>query len=264
VLDAVLARVSARTRLAVLDHVTSQTALVFPIASSCRELESRGVDVLVDGAHAPRMVDVDIAALSPAYYAGELSQVDLRTEGRRLPLGARRPPARRAPRVISHGAKRPGPARADASGSSSSGWAPTTSRPRSRCPPRCASSKGSCPAARAALRARNRELALAGRRVVADGARRAAALPRLDDRRDGVAARARDRPLPGAEGDVGARARPAPRRAVPEHRIEVPVLTCPAHPERLLRISAQAYNSPADYDGCAAALRSAPARPSYL
>jgi len=40
-----------------------------------------------------------------------------------------------------------------------------------------------------------------------------------------------------------------------EHRIEVPVLTCPAHPERLLRISAQAYNSPGDYDRLAAALR---------
>jgi isopenicillin-N epimerase len=40
-----------------------------------------------------------------------------------------------------------------------------------------------------------------------------------------------------------------------DHRIEVPVLTCPAHPERLLRISAQAYNSLADYERLAAALR---------
>jgi hypothetical protein len=40
-----------------------------------------------------------------------------------------------------------------------------------------------------------------------------------------------------------------------DHRIEVPVLTCPAHPERLLRISAQAYNSPGDYARLATALR---------
>jgi len=40
-----------------------------------------------------------------------------------------------------------------------------------------------------------------------------------------------------------------------EHRIEVPVLTCPAHPGRLLRISAQAYNAIGDYERLAAALR---------
>src|SRR5258706_595227 len=43
VLDAVLARVTARTKLAVIDHVTSQTALVFPIADLVRELSARGV-----------------------------------------------------------------------------------------------------------------------------------------------------------------------------------------------------------------------------
>ncbi len=40
-----------------------------------------------------------------------------------------------------------------------------------------------------------------------------------------------------------------------EFRIEVPVLTCPAHPDRLLRISAQGYNTLADYERLADALR---------
>jgi isopenicillin-N epimerase len=40
-----------------------------------------------------------------------------------------------------------------------------------------------------------------------------------------------------------------------DHHIEVPVLTCPAHPGRLLRISAQAYNAPGDYERLATALR---------
>jgi isopenicillin-N epimerase len=40
-----------------------------------------------------------------------------------------------------------------------------------------------------------------------------------------------------------------------DHAIEVPVVTCPAHPGRLLRISAQAYNELEDYERLAAALR---------
>jgi isopenicillin-N epimerase len=70
VVQAVAAGMSARTRLAVIDHVTSPTALVWPverIAALCRE---RGVRVLIDGAHAPGMLPLDIAALGADYYAG--------------------------------------------------------------------------------------------------------------------------------------------------------------------------------------------------
>src|SRR5262249_55144692 len=55
VVEAVLGRVSPRTRLALLDHVTSPTGLVLPIARLLAELTARGVDAVVDGAHAPGM-----------------------------------------------------------------------------------------------------------------------------------------------------------------------------------------------------------------
>lgn len=68
----VLEGLSPRTRLVVVDHVTSPTALVFPveeIIAGCRE---RGVEVLVDGAHSPGMISLNIQKLGATYYTANL------------------------------------------------------------------------------------------------------------------------------------------------------------------------------------------------
>jgi isopenicillin-N epimerase len=254
VLEAVLARVTDRTRLAVIDHVTSQTALVFPIADLVRELEARGVDVLVDGAHAPGMVDVDIAALAPAYYAANCHKWLCAPKGVGF-LWVREDRRRDVrPAVISHGANAPVPVEQryfiEFAWTGTDDFTPALSVPAA-----LRFLEGLVPGGAGALRARNRELALAGRRIVAEAL--------------GV-------PLPCPDAMIGAMAS-LPVPALPElpapksmsaldldplhdalfrdYRIEIPVLTCPAHPGRLLRISAQAYNAIGDYERLADALR---------
>ena len=70
VVEAILAGVSPRTRVALISHVTSPSGLVFPIETIVRELDRLGVDTLVDAAHAPGQVPVDVAALGAAYWTG--------------------------------------------------------------------------------------------------------------------------------------------------------------------------------------------------
>ncbi|MEO8525906.1 MAG: aminotransferase class V-fold PLP-dependent enzyme, partial [Caldimonas sp.] len=64
--------ITPRTRLAILDHVSSETALVMPLAEMAAVCRARGVPVLVDGAHAPGAIDVNIESLGVDWYAANL------------------------------------------------------------------------------------------------------------------------------------------------------------------------------------------------
>lgn len=67
---AIAAATTARTRLVVLDHLTSPTAIVMPLERILPPLRDRGLQIVIDGAHAAGQLDLDLGALGVTYYAG--------------------------------------------------------------------------------------------------------------------------------------------------------------------------------------------------
>jgi isopenicillin-N epimerase len=102
-LEAILAAVTRRTKLVLIDHVTSNTALLLPVAQIIRELEARGVDTVLDGAHAPGMVPLNIPTLAPAYYTANLHKWVCAPKGAAFLWARPDKQASLQPAVISHG-----------------------------------------------------------------------------------------------------------------------------------------------------------------
>jgi len=70
--DPIVAALTPQTRLVVIDHVTARTALVLPVAAVAAACHARGVPVLVDGAHAPGAIPLDIPSLGVDWYSANL------------------------------------------------------------------------------------------------------------------------------------------------------------------------------------------------
>ena len=70
--ETIAAAITTRTRVVILDHISAETALIFPVAEIAARCCARGVRVLVDGAHAPGAIEVDIPALGVDWYVGNL------------------------------------------------------------------------------------------------------------------------------------------------------------------------------------------------
>lgn len=252
--EAVLGGVTERTRLVLISHVTSPTGLVLPVERIVAALNERGVDAMVDGAHAPGMLALEeggVDRIGAAYYTGNFHKWVCAPKGSAFLHVRRDKRAGVRPLVISHGANA---TRADRSrfrlefdwtGSADpSAWLATPAAIRFMASLDRAGWEG--------VRRRNRALALAGRDLLCrafgteppapDSMIGSMAVVRIPDRRaeeDGEPTRYHD-PLHG--------------RLIARRRVQVPVIPFPRPPARYVRISAQLYNTLDEYDSLARAI----------
>jgi isopenicillin-N epimerase len=68
--ERLLAAATPRTRLIFASHISSTTALTFPVARLCAAARERGIASLIDGAHAPGQIALDLEAMGADYYTG--------------------------------------------------------------------------------------------------------------------------------------------------------------------------------------------------
>lgn len=111
VVEAHLAAVTPRTRVALISHVTSPSGLVFPIETLVRELDRMGVDTLVDAAHVPGMLPVDLRALGAAWWTGNGHKWLCGPKGAGMLYAREDKRAELRPLVTSHGRNDPRPDR---------------------------------------------------------------------------------------------------------------------------------------------------------
>jgi isopenicillin-N epimerase len=250
VVDAVLAKVTPRTCLALIDHITSPTGLILPIERLVAELARRDVETLVDGAHAPGMVPLDLRTLGATYYSANCHKWLCAPKGSAFLWVHRDRQADIRPLTISHGATavRPGRSRFRLEFD----WTGTQDPTAWLTVPKAIDYMGGLVSGGwPALMARNRALALAARELLCVAA---GSPPPCPDPMIGSLASVILPDSPTME--TGWRVRdPLQGRLFDGWGMEVPIMRWPGAPKRLLRISAQLYNSPEQYAHLAQALR---------
>lgn len=103
IVAAVTSALTERTRIAVLDHITSSSAIVMPIARLVALCREAGVPVLVDGAHGPAHIDLDLTALDADWYVGNCHKWLMAPKGCAFLWSRRDRQTEIHPLTISHG-----------------------------------------------------------------------------------------------------------------------------------------------------------------
>lgn len=239
--EAVLAAVTPRTRLALVDHVTSPTALVLPIGTIVARLRERGVECIVDGAHALGMLPLELDRLGAACYTANAHKWLCAPKGSAF-LHVRQDLRDRVrPLVVSHGYDPGSPA---VRFREEWDWTGTDDPTPYLSIPECLRVLGGLlPGGWPELMRRNHALALVGRSIVGEAL--GVAPPCPDEMVGSIASL----PLPGARpGSPVARLSHTDLSAWTRERgIESWFVPWPCAGGRVVRLSAQIYNHEGQY-----------------
>lgn len=250
VIDAIMAGVTPRTRVALISHVTSPSGLVLPVDRLIAALKQRGILTLIDGAHAPGMVEgLSLRRLDADFYTANCHKWVCSPKGSAL-LYVRKPLQKNfRPLVLSNNAELPKMGRSqfltefDYIGTSD--YSAILAIPAAI---KCMSAM--LPGGFSAVMRHNRDLTLRARRLLTDALGSTPVAPEsmigsiasifLPPRGDGSPASTR--PPTSRYGDS------LQERLIDQWHIQVPVWGVPGTPQRVLRISAQLYNSIEQYE----------------
>jgi isopenicillin-N epimerase len=234
----ILEHVNERTKLVIVDQISSATAQLHPVAEIAAALRGRGVPLLVDAAHAPGMLPRPAAGIDADFWVGNFHKWAFAPAGTALLSVAPHWADRMVPLVVSHGHLDGYPQRLEQQGTRDfTIWlaAPTGLEIFARY-------------GEAEVRRHNAELAAEGQRIV--GAALGLEPAELPDAGSGVSMRIV--PLPGGLATDTPDAAALRRRIADELGVEVAVN--PWRGRGWLRVSAQIYNAAGDYERLAAGL----------
>jgi isopenicillin-N epimerase len=239
VVEQLWAGVTPRTRVIAVSHISSPTALIFPVAAICRRARAEGIMTVIDGAHAPGQIDLDMAAIGADFYTGNCHKWLCAPKGSGFLYARPEAQARLKPLVVSWGyeAEIPGPS----TFVDHFGWAGTIDPSAYLSVPAAIAFQqaNAWPRLRAACHAL---LGQARARVA-----KLSGLPQICPDSPEWWGQMAVAPLPPCDPLE------LKRRLWDEFQVEVPIVVWRGRP--FVRISVQVYNGPADIDRLVAALR---------
>jgi isopenicillin-N epimerase len=250
IIEGILQKVTERTRLALIDTVTSPTGLRLPFEELVSELQSRNVDVLLDAAHGPGIVTLDIKKLDPAYVTGNAHKGLCTPKGSAFLYIREDRRNRIRPLSVSHGAS--------VSGTDQErfrfefDWTGTQDPTAWLCIPSAIDHIGSMLSGGwPATMDYNTNLAIQGRNLLLEAL--GTPKPSPDSMIVGLAAVL----LPGSGVLTTSALEPDPLHTLlfEKYRIQVPVFGWPHHNKRYLRIASYLYNSLEEYEYLAEVLK---------